>query len=209
MSEYGEATIYVVDEDRAFAEAAQQALAAAGHHVMLEADAECMLASRNIGQSGCVVSEMRLSCMNGLAFQKELKRRAIELPLIFVTAYGSVASAVAAMRAGASDYLEKPVTPNVLIAAIEKALKAERLRKREHERKVAVAASLEKLTSREREIMRFVIAGKMNKTIADELRISIKTVEAHRARVMQKAGVDSLAALVRLALQTETFVNAR
>ncbi|MDB5809570.1 MAG: fixJ2 [Betaproteobacteria bacterium] len=209
MNDHVEAAIYIVGDDGPFFEAAHESLAAAGYRVIFQADAECMLACRNIKQPGCVVSEIHLNGMSGLAFQKELKRRAPDFPLIFVTSHASVASAVAAMRGGAADYLEKPVGADVLLAAIEKALKVERLRRREHEKKLAVAASLDKLTSRELEIMRFVIAGKMNKTIADELCISIKTVEAHRARVMQKAGVDSVAALVRLALQTETFAHLR
>ena len=147
--------------------------------------------------------------MSGPELQHELRRRAINAPLLFLTAHGNVRSAVSALQNGAADYFEKPVAHPMLMTAIEKALKLEAGRRREHARKLMVAAALEKLTSREREIMRFVIAGKMNKTIADELSISIKTVEAHRARVMQKLAVDSLAALVHLALDSERARLAR
>ena len=200
MSAHAETTVFVVDDDRAFCESLQRGATAVQHRIACFADATSFLADCDQRNAGCVVLETRLQGMSGLELQSELKRRAIDLPVIFVTAHGNVASAVTALRNGAAEFFEKPLAESVLMAAIEKALKLEAGRRREHARKLMVAATLEKLTLREREIMRFVIAGKMNKTIADQLCISIKTVEAHRARVMQKVGVDSVAALVQLAL---------
>lgn len=208
MSGHAETTVFVVDDDKAFCESLQRGLTAAQHRIACYADATSFLADCDQRNAACVILETRLHGMSGLELQSELKRRAIDLPVIFVTAHGNVASAVAALRNGAAEYFEKPLAQSVLMTAIEKALKLEAGRRREQARKFMVATTLEKLTSREREIMRFVIAGKMNKTIADELRISIKTVEAHRARVMQKVGVDSVAALVHLALGLDSEQRA-
>ena len=203
MSAHAEATVFIVDDDPAFCDALRRALASAGHRAAGYADPERFLDACGPHLPGCLVLETRLPGTTGLELQTELKRRAVYMPVIFVTAHGDVASAVAALRNGAAEFLEKPVAEQTLLGAIEKALKLDATRRREHARKNTVAACLDKLTSREREIMRFVIAGKMNKTIADELCISIKTVEAHRARVMQKVGVDSVAALVQLALEID------
>jgi FixJ family two-component response regulator len=196
-------TVFIVDDDAAFCHALNVDALAAGHRVSIYADAESFLADCDVELSGCVVAESRLRGMGGLELQTELKRRHIHWPLIFVTAHATVKAAVTAMRNGAADFLEKPVAAATLLDVIDGALKLEEAMQQGHSRRQMIAASLEKLTSRERQIMRFVIAGKMNKTIADELCISIKTVEAHRARVMQKVGVDSVAALVQLALQIE------
>ncbi len=209
MAVHAEPTVFLVDHDRAFREALHKSLAARGHRVAPYVDAAGFLADCESRQHGCIVAETHLPDMSGTALQSELKRRSIHLPLIFVTAHGSVRAAVTALHNGAADFFEKPVSPHVLVPAIEKNLKSEAGKRREHARKLMIAAALEKLTSRERQIMGFVIAGKMNKTIADELDISIKTVEAHRARVMQKLGVDSLAALVRLALDVDQPRAAR
>jgi len=140
--------------------------------------------------------------MNGLELQDELRRRTIGLPLVFVTGHGNVPLAVSAIRNGAVEFLEKPVAEPTLLAVIERALKLDDIQRRDQARKMTVVARHEKLTSREREIMHFVVNGKMNKTIADELRISIKTVEAHRAKVMKKMGVGSIAELVQLVIET-------
>lgn len=209
MAVHAEPVVFIIDHDRAFRETLHKALAALGHRSALYADATSFLEDCESRMHGCIVAEPRLPDMRGAALQSELKRRGLHLPLIFVTAHGSVRAAVAALHNGAADYFEKPVSPHALMPAIEKLLKLEAGKRREHAKKLMVAAALEKLTSRERQIMGFVIAGKMNKTIAGELSISIKTVEAHRARVMQKMGVDSVAALVRVALEMDHSRNAR
>ena len=209
MAAHAQSTVFIVDADRRFGEGLRQALTRSGHRAAVYADAESFLADCDAHQAGCVVLETRLPGLGGLELQSELGRRGIGCPLLFVTAHGNVPSAVAALRNGAAEFLEKPLPEQTLVGVIEKALKLEASRRREHARKMTVANCLEKLTSREREIMRFVVAGKMNKTIADELCISIKTVEAHRARVMQKVGVDSVAALVQLAMEVAHSRSAR
>jgi FixJ family two-component response regulator len=198
MSAHGEATVYLIDDDHADRDALRRLISAAGHRVVAHTAAASFLADCSSHHPGCVVLESTLPEMSGLELQGELKRRAMGIPLIFVSGRSSVPLAVSALKNGALEFLEKPVDEQALLAAVDKALKIDAVQRREHARKTSVATRLAKLTTREREIMDFVIAGKMNKTMADELLISIKTVEAHRAKVMQKLGVDSVAALVQL-----------
>jgi FixJ family two-component response regulator len=209
MSAHAEATVYVIDDDHTFRDALRRLLSFAGHRVALHANAESFLAEYSPPHPGCVILETRLPGMSGIELQSELRQRAIGIPLVFATKHGDIPLAVAAVKSGAVEFFEKPVNEAALLAVIEKTLKLEAGRRREHARKLTVAARFEKLTSREREIMHFVIAGKMNKTVADELFISIKTVEAHRAKVMQKLGVDSVAELVQLAIENGQINNAR
>jgi FixJ family two-component response regulator len=201
MSGHREPAIFIIDDDLAYCEALQRTLAAAGYRSVVHADAESFLLEKTGSHPECLVAETKLPGISGPALHQELKRRGCHFPIVFVTAHSTVAAAVSAMRDGAADYIEKPVEMATLLAVIENVLQRQAFQRCEDERKSMIAASLEKLTSREREIMHFVIAGKMNKTIAAELCISIKTVEAHRARMMRKVGVDSVAALVHLALQ--------
>ena len=201
MSTHGDATIYIIDDDHADRDALRRLLLSAGYRVVPHVTAEDFLANYTPEHSGCVVLETRLPEMSGLELQSELVRRALGIPLIFVTRHGSIPLAVSAMKNGAAEFFEKPYGEPALLAVIEKALKLDTSQRREHARKLAVAARLGNLTAREREIMHFVISGKMNKTMADELFISIKTVEAHRAKIMQKLGVTSVAELVQLVIE--------
>ena len=203
MSVHPELTVFIADHDRAFRESIVHALASTHHGIAQFGTAAQLLAHCAPQHYGCIVADTRLPDMSGGELQTELKRRAIHMPLVFVSAQASVRSAVAALHNGAADFFEKPVSPHALLPAIVRLLRLEAARRREHAKKSTIAAALDRLTSREREIMRCVVAGKMNKTMADELGISVKTVEAHRARVMQKLGVESLAALVQLALDCE------
>jgi FixJ family two-component response regulator len=201
MSAHAEPTVYVIDDDHAFRDSLRRLLVAAGHRFALHADAESFLAEYEPQHPGCVVLEVRLPGMNGIELQNALMQRAINIPLVFATRHGNIPLAVTAVKNGAIEFLEKPVSEPAFLTVIEKALKLDAGRRREQARKMTVTARLEKLTAREREIMRFVVAGKMNKTMADELFISIKTVEAHRAKIMQKLGVDSVAELVQLVIE--------
>ncbi len=209
MSTNPDATVFIVDDDEAFRDSLCWLLESAGHCVAAYPSAEKFLTGYDSEQPGCLVLDIRMPGMNGLELQDELTRRALVIPIIFVTGHGDVPMAVSAVKKGAAEFLEKPFNDQAFLGLVEKALTIDAAQRREQARKLTVAARLEKLTSREREIMGFVIAGKMNKTIADELCISIKTVEAHRARVMQKLGVDSVAALVQLALEVDHSRTAR
>ena len=152
------------------------------------------------GAPGCLVLDLRLPGMSGLELQGYLKRHRIEIPIVFVTAHGDVRTAVTAMQEGAVDFIEKPFSYRQAVAIVEKAFRRDAERREELERHAQVAARFATLTGRERAVLRCVIAGKLNKVIADELDISVKTVEFHRAKLMEKMGVDSVAGLVQLTL---------
>ncbi len=209
MSAYPDATVFIVDDDAAFRDSLCWLIESAGHRVAAYPAAAAFLAAHDPQQPGCLVLDIRMPGMNGLELQDELKRRVIGIPIIFVTGHGDVPMAVSAVKKGAAEFIEKPFNDQTFLSLVEKALKLDAAQRREQARRMSVAARLDKLTAREREIMQFVIAGKMNKTIADELCISIKTVEAHRAKVMQKMGVDSVAELVQLVLETAPARGAR
>jgi two-component system response regulator FixJ len=151
-------------------------------------------------QSGCVVTDIRMPEMNGLELIKRMKERGIGLPVVVITGHGDVPLAVEAMRAGVSDFLEKPFDDQTLVNAVRVALEAQtRADKQETERR-RFNQMLLTLSPREREVLDGVIAGKMNKVIAYELGISIRTVEVYRAKVMTKTQAHSLSELVRIAL---------
>ena len=209
MSAYPEITVFIVDDDAAFRDSLCWLLESAGHRVAAYPAAAAFLAAHDPHQPGCLVLDIRMPGMNGLELQDELQRHVIGIPIIFVTGHGDVPMAVSAIKKGAAEFIEKPFNDQTFLRLVEKALKLDAAQRREQARRMSVAARLEKLTVREREIMQFVIAGKMNKTIADELCISIKTVEAHRAKVMQKMGVGSVAKLVQIVLETAPARGAR
>ena len=209
MSAYPEITVFIVDDDAAFRDSLCWLLESAGHRVAAYPAAAAFLAAHDPHQPGCLVLDIRMPGMNGLELQVELQRRVIGIPIIFVTGHGDVPMAVSAIKKGAAEFIEKPFNDQTFLRLVEKALKLDAAQRREQARRMSVAARLDKLTAREREIMQFVIAGKMNKTIADELCISIKTVEAHRAKVMQKMGVGSVAKLVQIVLETAPARGAR
>ena len=209
MSAYPEITVFIVDDDAAFRDSLCWLLESAGHRVAAYPAAAAFLAAHDPHQPGCLVLDIRMPGMNGLELQDELQRRVIGIPIIFVTGHGDVPMAVSAIKKGAAEFIEKPFNDQTFLRLVEKALKLDAAQRREQARRMSVAARLDKLTAREREIMQFVIAGKMNKTIADELCISIKTVEAHRAKVMQKMGVGSVAKLVQIVLETAPARGAR
>jgi FixJ family two-component response regulator len=147
---------------------------------------------------GCLVLDLRMPGMTGLALQQELKRRSIWLPVIMLTGYGEVSVAVQALQRGAIDFIEKPVDDAQLITCIDTAFELDAERRRRESLRRTCASRIDRLTRREREVMSMVVAGKANKVVAYELGISQKTVESHRAKVMSKLEVGSVADLVRL-----------
>ena len=193
-------TIHVVDDDRAFRTAIGRVLSAAGHTPRLYASAADYLASPQSGEGpACLIVDLRMPGINGLDFQSALAQRGDAHPVVFLSGHGDVPSTVRAMRNGALDFLTKPVQTVVLLEAIRVALErdVERAGRRTHlaELKQRYAT----LTPRERQVMAGVIAGRLNKQICYALRSAERTVKTHRARVMEKMGVRSVAELVRLA----------
>lgn len=192
--------VCVVDDDEAFRDSLRWLLESAGYRVAGFASAEPFLEAYRPGTGACLVLDVRMPGRSGLELQEEMNRRRYDLPTIFVTGHGDVPMAVTAVKRGAFDFIEKPFKDEELLALIEKAVAQDAASRHEHAQQLTTAARLAMLTPREREIMDLVVAGKKNKTIADELGISVKTVEIHRGRVMEKMGVDSVADLVRIAL---------
>lgn len=194
------ARIYLVDDNDGFRESTAWLLETAGFETLSYASGAEFLAAYRGERHGdlpeCLVSDMRMPEMSGLQLQDELRRHGITLPLVFVTAHGDVPLAVEAMRKGASNFLEKPFSEDALIDALRAALTNARNR--------GIGAvpneSLAKLSPRERQVLDLVVASKPNKIIADILGISIKTVELHRANMMNKLGVRSLPELMKVAL---------
>jgi FixJ family two-component response regulator len=155
--------------------------------------------------AGCVVLDIRMPGMGGLELQQELAKRGSSLPIIFVTGYGDVPMAVEAMQKGAFDFIEKPFRDQELLDRIADALSANDARRSLLLEAGLVAEHAKRLTNREREVMDLVVSGKPNKVIAHELDVSQRTVEIHRARVMEKMEATSLADLVRMALSAESW----
>jgi len=193
------ATVFVVDDDPSMRRALETLLRSVGHDVHLfSSAAEFMLAARP-DAPGCLVLDVRLPGMSGLAFQQELAKAGIALPIIFITGHGDVSMTVRAMKAGAAEFLTKPFDDQILLDAIDAALERDRARRRETASVSALQVRYDELTERERQVMKLVVAGNVNKRIAAELGLSVVTVKVHRAQVMRKMLAKSVADLVRMA----------
>ena len=192
------AVVHVVDDDASFRKSLLRLLKAHGLAAQAYDSAPDFLKSGLAGRSGCVLLDIRMPGLSGLDLQEELARAECAMPLIFLTGHGDIPTSVQAMKKGASDFLTKPVDEDVLLAAIHQALAQSEMRSRAHEEIEAVRARIRILTEREREVMRHVISGEINKQIGDRLGVVEKTIKVHRARVMEKMGVPSVAELVRL-----------
>lgn len=192
--------IYVVDDDDAFRDSLRWLLESAGYRPALFPSAERFLAAHQPGHGACLLLDVRMPGLSGIELQAELNRRGDGIPVIFLTGHGDVPMAVEAVKKGAVDFVEKPFANSRLLALIERIAAMEAPARHERAERQSAAARLETLTEREREVLDRVCVGRRNKQIADELGISIKTVEAHRARAMEKMGATSIAEVVRAML---------
>ena len=190
-------TIHVVDDDEAMRDSMTWLLEGEGYAVACYESAASFLAARSEQMRGCIVLDVRMPEMSGLELHEKLEALGSRLPIIFVTGHGDVPMAVSALQRGACDFIEKPFKNEDLLSRISRALELGAEVSARDERNHAIVRRLAQLTQREREVMQLVVAGKLNKQIADQLDISMKTVEAHRARVMEKMGVRTLAELVK------------
>jgi FixJ family two-component response regulator len=196
----GEPIVFVVDDDQAARESLSWLIGSVHLRVRSFASAAEFLAACSPGQSGCVIADVRMPGLSGLDLQAELRRRGIDLPVIVVTGHGDVPMAVRAMKAGAIDFVEKPFNDQVLIDLVQNAVKQSLAARRSEREKQGVRARLEQLTPRERQVLDMIAAGESNKGIAHALGISEKTVEAHRAHVMDKMQAKSFAELMKLVI---------
>jgi len=193
--------IHVVDDDEAMRDSLAWLLDGERYAVHTYPSGEDFLARHEPGRPACVILDIRMPGISGVEVHEQLMRRGTAIPVIFVTGHGDVPMAVEAIKRGAFDFIEKPFSETKLMAIIGRALEEDARKAGENNTASDISSRLTKLSPREREVLDLVIAGKMNKTIADAMNISIKTVEAHRAKVMDKMGAKSLAELVQLVMQ--------
>ena len=193
-----EPTVFVVDDYAPVRNAISRLLRTAGFVVAAFASADAFLAQYDPAASGCLVLDLAMPAVSGLELQEILAQTGSLLPIIFLTAHGSIPQSVQAMKQGASDFLTKPVNDEDLLAAVRTAIEKNRALRQEQAELSEIRARLATLTPREREVLDYVIAGKLNKQIAGDLGTVEQTVKIHRAHLMQKMRVRSVAELVRL-----------
>ena len=191
--------VHVVDDDASFRTAIARLLGASGYEVALYGSASELLEKLPGGALGCILLDVKMSGLDGPQLQERLGELGNRLPIVFLTGHGDVPTSVRAIKAGAEDFLTKPVPKKELLAAIERALKHyEEIR--DYDSRIAALQSLvSRLTPREKEVFALVVRGKLNKQIAHELDIAERTIKAHRRQIMEKCEVQTLAELVLIA----------
>ena len=201
MSVLPESTVFVVDDDDAVRESLAFLLKSVGLKVESFSSAQDFLKSYNPARAGCLVLDIRMPGMSGLELQEKLKQMESMLPIIFITGHGDVPMAVKAIKAGAADFVQKPFRDQELIDRIREVLEEDASARVEKLQKAEILKRIDSLTEREREVMEQVVDGKANKVVAIDLNVSQRTVEIHRANVMDKMKARSLAQLVRLVMK--------
>jgi two-component system response regulator FixJ len=195
-----EPLIYVVDDDDGVRDSLSILIESAGFHVQAFESAAAALTRCQAHKPACVLTDVRMPGMDGLEFQSKLVECGIEVPVIIMTGHGDVPLAVRAMKIGASDFIEKPFYDDVILASIADAIAKSRGHTAKNPVDAELRARLESLTAREREVLDLLVAGHPNKVVAYRLDISPRTVEIHRARVMEKMRAKSLPELVKMAI---------
>ena len=198
MNTHSDATVFVVDDDQAVRDALSMMLRAAGLAVETFASAHAFLERETACRSGCVVLDVRMPDMSGLELQERLVQQRFTLPIVFLTGHGDVPMAVRAVKRGAFDFIQKPVDDRRLLATVESALVFCNEPSRELSNGRPLPPAVATLSRREREVLDRILAGRQTRAIAEELYISVKTVEFHRTRIHEKLGVASMAELFRL-----------
>jgi FixJ family two-component response regulator len=193
------AVVFVVDDDPSMRRSLEDLLRSVGLDVRSFSSAQEFMQAERPDAPGCLVLDVRLPGMSGLAFQEELAKTGVALPVIFITGHGDVPMTVRAMKAGAVEVLTKPFDDQVLLDAIHAAVERDRGRRRDAASLAALTARYRQLTERERQVMKLVVAGRVNKQIAAELGLSLVTVKVHRGQAMRKMRAKSVAELVRMA----------
>lgn len=202
------AHVYVVEDDEAVRDSLQMMLESIGWKVFAFATGDLFLADYSEQMAGCIVLDIRMPGMNGMELQRKLNERNSILPIIFVTGHGDVPMAVDAMQHGAFDFVQKPYREQELLEKIGQAMELDKENRASLQQKQRIMENMHELTPREHDVMRLMIEGKANKVIASDLNISKRTVEIHRARVMEKLNANSLAHMVRMCMVVEDQLPA-
>ena len=195
--------VFIVDDDEAVRNSLRLLLKSVGLAASALPTAQEFLSSYSADQPGCLVLDVRMPGMSGLELQQQLNVRGAVIPVIFITGHGDIPMAVEAIQQGAFDFLQKPFRDQDLIDRIQRALAKDRTNRTELQEHTRTRERLESLTPREREELALVVSGKPNKVMAGDLGVSQRTVEIHRARVMEKMGASSLAQLVRMVMDLD------
>lgn len=193
-------TVYLIDDDMSVRDALSLLLGLEGYRTAVFADAVSFLDAWRPEWRGCLLIDIRMPGMDGLALQKQLLERGCDIPVAIITGHGDVASARQAFRAEAVDFIEKPIDKSRLMQAVNEAFVQQDSKRSLLDTKQRQAVQLEELTPREYEVMELVVAGRHNRDIAEQLGISVRTVEVHKSRMMSKLRVDGVADLVRINL---------
>ena len=193
-------TVYVVDDDEAVRDSLQWLLEGKDYRVRCFDSAESFLSRYDPREVACLIVDIRMAGMTGLDLQDRLIERKSPLPIVFITGHGDVPMAVDTMKKGALDFIQKPFNEDALVNLVERMLDVARQSFAGYQQAASREALLAKLTSREAQVLERIVAGRLNKQIADDLGISIKTVEAHRANIMEKLGANTVADLLKIAL---------
>ncbi len=196
--------VFVIDDDRMIRDGFQSLIKSVGLRVETFASAQDFLGAKRPDAPACLVLDVRMPGLSGLDLQLKLRHDGIPIPIIFITGHGDIPMSVRAMKEGAHEFLTKPVRGQDLLDAVQKALASDQALRQERREVDEIRARFESLTPREKEVLNLVVAGLLNKQIADQLGMSELTVKTHRAHVMEKTLADSLAHLVRMAEKLKT-----
>ena len=199
-------TVYVVDDDEGVRDSLQWLLEGKDYRVRCYDSAETFLSRYDAREVACLIVDIRMGGMTGLELQDRLVERKSPLPIVFITGHGDVPMAVNTMKKGAMDFIQKPFQEEALVNLVERMLEQAKETFAGHQQSASRDALLAKLTSRETQVLERIVAGRLNKQIADDLGISIKTVEAHRANIMEKLNANTVADLLKIALGAQAKV---
>ena len=194
-------TVYIVDDDEAVRDSLQWLLEGKDYRVRCFESAESFLSRYDPREVACLIVDIRMGGMTGLELQDRLVERQSPLPIVFITGHGDVPMAVNTMKKGALDFIQKPFKEEELLSLVERMQDKAKDAFAGHQQAASRDALLSKLTTRESQVLERIVAGRLNKQIADDLGISIKTVEAHRANIMEKLGTNTVADLLKIALK--------
>ena len=192
--------VYVIDDDEGVRDSLQWLLEGKDYRVRCFESAETFLSRFDAREVACLIVDIRMGGMTGLELQDRLIERKSPLPIVFITGHGDVPMAVDTMKKGAMDFIQKPFQDGALLSLVERMLEQARDAFSDYQQSASREALLAKLTSREAQVLERIVAGRLNKQIADDLGISIKTVEAHRANIMEKLNANTVADLLKIAL---------